>query len=144
MAELSAITLAQFWSKVKVGDKSECWPWQAKTNEHGYGYFKDERAHRVAYEILLGEIPQGMVACHRCDNRLCCNPFHIFIGTHQDNSDDAVRKGRVKRGESHPRCKLTEAQVAMIRTSEQSGADLAREFGVSPSTISGIRTYRHR
>lgn len=144
MADASAITLAQFWSKVRVGDKAECWPWRGKISEHGYGYFRSDRAHRFAYELLIGPIGEGLLVCHKCDNRACCNPYHLFLGTHQDNADDAKSKRRTLAGERHPRCKLTDEQVRYIRDSAQTGEALARELGVSKSTISGIRTYRHR
>lgn len=144
MAINSPITIARFWSKVSVGDKAECWPWRAKKNAKGYGCFSDLKAHRVAYELLRDPIPEGKVACHHCDNPSCCNPYHLFIGTHQDNADDAVSKGRTLRGSKHPRSKLTDEQVAMIRASNLTGAELARRLGVSKSTISGIRTFSHR
>lgn len=144
MADLSPISIARFWSKADVGDKAKCWTWRGSTNAKGYGSFNDMKAHRVAYELLIGEIPEGAICCHRCDNPACCNPYHIFLGDYQDNADDAVAKGRTLRGSKHPRAKLSEAQVDYIRSSGKTGADLARELGVSKSTISGIRTYAHR
>jgi hypothetical protein len=140
----SPITIARFWSKVSVGDNADCWPWLAKRNEKGYGCFQDFKSHRVAYEFLRGPIPDGKIACHHCDNPSCCNPHHIFLGTHQDNADDCVIKGRSRKGERHPMSKLTDDQVDYIRSSPKTGASLALELGVSKSTISGIRTYTHR
>ena len=82
----------------RVGDKSDCWVWTGGVNTGGYGMFwtgnRNTLSHRYAYEKYVGKIPKGMLACHRCDNRRCVNPKHIFIGTHQDNTIDAFQKGR--------------------------------------------------
>lgn len=88
-----------FWEKV---DKTEgCWLWTAAKNGGGYGAFfrKDGRfgtnmAHRIAFQLAYGAIPDGMIIMHTCDNRACVNPAHLVPGTHQDNVDDMVRKGR--------------------------------------------------
>ena len=144
MDNASPTTIAQFWSKVSVGNPSKCWEWKAKKNNKGYGCFKDKKAHRISYELLVGKIPEGMLASHKCDNPSCCNPHHIFIGTYQDNSNDAVSKGRTLKGSKHPNSKLTDGQVDFIRSSPMTGAALALKFNVSKSTISGIRTYTHR
>lgn len=88
----------RFWSKVdKSGGSDSCWPWTAGQSR-GYGVIghdgKSLVASRVAYELTKGVIPSGMLACHTCDNPLCCNPDHIFVGEHQDNMDDRMAKGR--------------------------------------------------
>lgn len=144
MAALSPITLARFWSKVSVGDPYECWTWNAKKNEKGYGVFQDKKAHRVALELLEGPIASGSVVCHRCDNPSCCNPNHLFVSTIAANNADAAAKGRSVSGDRHPKAKLTDAQVVEIRESDLSGRALAKKYGVSESTISGVRCYRHR
>ncbi len=90
----------RFWAKV---DKSgECWLWTgARSGRNRYGYFglggkRDgiARAHRVAYELTIGSIPDGMVVCHKCDTPHCVNPSHLFVGTPKDNTEDMLRKGR--------------------------------------------------
>jgi hypothetical protein len=87
----------RFFSKVKIGAPNECWPWLASLTRKGYGKFginvKTYEAHRVAWMIFNGAI-NGMCVCHRCDNPLCVNPNHLFLGTNKDNVLDMVAKGR--------------------------------------------------
>lgn len=88
---------ARFWSLV---DKSgECWLWQGRTNNDGYGRLNVSKrqqvyAHRYAYANIYGPIPDGFFVCHHCDNPRCVRPDHLFLGTNQDNVNDMVRKGR--------------------------------------------------
>ena len=85
-----------FWSLVKK--TSGCWIWEGGRDGKGYGRVwhegKRKGAHRVAYELVVGKIPTGMCACHHCDNPICVNPEHIFIGTHKDNMRDCTAKSR--------------------------------------------------
>jgi hypothetical protein len=94
---------ARFWSKVDKRTPSECWPWAASRNGFGYGMFgitrergttKIYKAHRVAYELTRGTIPDGQCVCHTCDRPPCCNPAHLFLASHRDNMHDRDRKGR--------------------------------------------------
>ena len=87
-----------FWKKVKVGKDDECWEWLACKNKKGYGFFRVNwilrRAHRFAWTVTYGKIPEGLFVCHRCDNPGCCNPKHLFLGTNTDNMVDMISKGR--------------------------------------------------
>jgi predicted DNA-binding protein (UPF0251 family) len=139
-------TLEQrFWSKVKVGGPDECWDWQRSKNPDGYGMFllrrRCVRAHRAAYELHYGVIPNGMVVCHRCDRPACCNPAHLFLGTQVENIADMVRKGRQQRGERSGRAKLTAADVDAIRASFAAGETqqaIAKRYGVGGQHVSRI------
>lgn len=89
---------ARFTANVQKGGPEECWPWTGATNFKGYGDFSDRgqkrRAHRMTWELHYGPIPAGLFVLHRCDNRPCCNPNHLFLGTSSDNAWDRVKKGR--------------------------------------------------
>lgn len=97
-------------------------------------------AHRLAYELEYGEIPEGKIICHSCDNRACINVAHLWVGTRQDNVDDRERKGRNNppKGESHAKAKLTETQVLSarrLRTKGYTYQSIADRFGVAKKTI---------
>lgn len=141
-------TEQRFWSVlVDKRSENECWPWTGGRYPDGYGRLrmngsKPRRAHRVAYELAVGEVSADMLVCHTCDNPLCCNPKHLFLGTHQDNYDDMVTKGR-DRGKVNLRAsmRLSDDQVREIRAARESGvtsAELAERNGVSVKTIWNI------
>ncbi len=134
----------RFWQKVEVRGPDECWPWRGKLNTYGYGELKADCKRRLAHRLLVewanGPIPSGHVVRHKCDNPSCVNLWHLELGTQADNVADRVARGRCAQGERQGRAKLSWETVAGIRArSAESGAALAREFGVSQSTISEIR-----
>jgi len=141
-------TIKRFWGKV---DKNkECWEWIGPCNPGGYGNFglggKTVSAHRVAWRIARGEIPDQLWVLHRCDNRRCVNPDHLFLGTRTDNVRDMGAKGRRRSDDCLPKgtdcswAKLTEEQIDRIRQSDLPQKVLAVELGVSQALISMIRT----
>lgn len=107
--------------------ESGCLEWDRAIFHSGYGQltvnYKTTLAHRYAWLLLKGEIPEGMHVCHKCDNRRCCNVEHLFLGTHSDNMQDKVRKGRSTdiKGELNPMSKLKEDDVQLIRLLRASG-----------------------
>jgi len=133
----------RFWAKVDVRGPDECWPWTAAADRLGYGRINSDGvpllAHRCAWILTNGPIPDGMCVCHGCDNPPCCNGRHLFLGTKADNNADMAAKGRAaQRGEGNVHAKLTERDVLAIRRLHGSGrsqVSIAREFGVAPQTI---------
>lgn len=148
-ASLRQDPIVRFWQKVSKR-ASGCWEWTAGCDGTGYGTFWDGRmwgAHRYSWTIAYGLIPRGMCVLHRCDNPLCVNPAHLFLGTHQDNADDRESKGRghMRRGTANGRSKLTEAAVLDIRRRYRpgNGIELAREYGVGKATVSRVVNRKH-
>ena len=133
-------------AKIKIDNETECWNWTGCRNNKGYGRIRfrnEERlAHRASYELNNGTIPNGMCVCHSCDNRVCINPKHLFLGTNADNSADMVAKGRCNspRGTNVNTCKLTEAEVRAIRCSKLSSYKLAKLYGIGKSQAWLIRS----
>jgi len=132
----------RFLSKVEFSD-AECWVWRGARNEAGYGLFDNMGAHRASYELLVGEIPEGLLVCHRCDNPWCVNPRHLFLGSQKDNLRDMVEKGRSARGIQNSRSKLSEAEVLELRRRYEAGESremLARDFCITRGAVWNIGT----
>lgn len=157
--------IQRFWSKVNCLGDSDCWEWQGTILASGYGQFKlfrkKYRAHRLAY-ILNFECDLGsLLVLHHCDNRKCCNPNHLFLGTHKDNSEDRERKGRgvvgrhfpykrVYRGDESKLTIYSSNTILEIRhryqTEDISQSELARQFGMTSQNVGKIvrrDTWKH-
>lgn len=143
----------EFWKRVvKHPGPYACWEWQDSTNNSGYGSFQGKGAHVFSYELEHGPLPPDRPwALHKCDNRVCVRPDHLFPGTRSDNFKDALNKGRTHfqkhpeqrpRGESHANAKLTSRAVSDIRrlyaTGKYRQTDLARMFGSTQAGVSQI------
>lgn len=140
-----------FNSLVLQKRKDDCWLWigpRCKGPSLIYGHFhirdRSLKAHRVAYILENGKIPKGLYVLHSCDNPLCVNPSHLFLGTHSDNIKDCVMKGRWNRprGENHPDATLTNRQhnkiITLGRTGRYRHHELATMFGVTRGRVSQI------
>jgi hypothetical protein len=169
----------RFWEKVdQSAGPDACWPWigalfrSTKAREFWYGQFQldgsPRLAHRVAWLLVNGEIPDGIKVLHTCDNPPCCNPTHLFLGTTLDNNRDMMAKGRGRfpgprvpaagnkngsrtkpesrpRGESHPKTNLTNDQVVEMRRLHHEGVKqvrLAERYGIDKTVVSKIITRR--
>lgn len=156
MARNSKQLSDRFWGKVILDAPDKCWEWIACKNTYGYGKIDAGGKHgkcliasRVSWQLHYGSIPEGICVCHKCDNRGCVNPHHLFLGTKGDNLRDMFAKGRQpipydRRGVKNPRTKLTPQQVDRIRREysprvngrKDTGYNhLARKFKVDSKTI---------
>lgn len=127
---------------------SGCIEWVGEKSVYGYGVLREIRlatgskvfmAHRVAWELTFGAIPKNVLVCHHCDNRSCVNPEHLFLGSHKDNTQDMVHKGRSASGEKHGNVKLTKQQALIIEHSVCTNRTLSERYGISESQIRRIR-----
>jgi len=136
----------RYWEKVEMHGPDECWPWLATINGRGYGQLTIEGkhflAHRLAWELTNGPIPDRLYVCHTCDNPGCVNPLHLFAGSQTENQRDMAQKGRSNRGANRWSAKLTREEVWRMRelyaTGTHSQRVLAKRFGVSQPQVSHI------
>lgn len=136
--------LERFMKYVMPEPNTGCWFWigaYIKTTNYGTFRFRNKmnRANRVSYTLFNGEITNGLFVLHKCDNRLCVNPDHLFLGTNKDNMIDMVSKGRQSRGEKNGMSKLTKEQVHKIRSIEGTNVSIAKIYGVTDVLISQIK-----
>ena len=143
-------TVQRFWDKVEIRGVEDCWRWRASYGSTGYGQFCINRkpigAHRVSYELSNGPIENGLCVLHRCDNRFCVNPSHLFLGTRGDNNRDKAEKGRAPRGWDNPATKLSEAAIEYIMDMKGvcSQTSLAKLLGVSQQHVSYMQRGKKR
>lgn len=152
----------RFWKYVDKREPDACWLWTGAVRETGYAQISDVATgrkalldHRASWEIHFGPIPKGeghhgTCVLHRCDNRICVNPNHLFLGTVVENCEDRHAKMRDAKGEGHGRAKITEEDVREIRRAHANdGAgltELGLKFGILPAAVWKIvnqRTWRH-
>lgn len=144
------------WSKVDKREPHECWPWMGVIHPDGYGRTqikgRSYYAHRVIFSLANPDVielsapknkRESQFILHRCDNPPCCNPSHLFVGSHQDNMHDKVikKRGPDYSGDKGPRCKLTMDQARQARALRQQGAKiktLAESFGISDASMKAL------
>lgn len=125
--------LTRFWSRVAIGRKEDCWPWDRPTHYFGYGRLwignGCDSTHRIAYKDCKGPIPDGLVVRHKCDNPSCCNPHHLEVGTQKQNLEDATQRGRLVRGKFY-----RDKWMKMQAESKARGVAAALAAGLPPMT----------
>jgi len=143
----------RFWAKVNKLGIDDCWEWQASIDTGGYGNFgvpKNDgtgrylmqRAHRIAWELTNGSLlNSSQHLCHKCDNRKCVNPAHLFVGNPKLNMQDCAAKGRFndRKGENNPRAKVTEEIVKSIRSENLPLSKLMAKYNLPQTTVCDIR-----
>lgn len=119
-----------FWLHVDKNGPNGCWLWTRYRQRQGYGWVcvqqKYYLAHRLAWEFVNGPVPEGLFVLHKCDNPPCVNPDHMFLGDHQANCDDKIRKGRMAVGEMTKRTVLNAEKVKRIRVLRKRGLSYTR------------------
>ena len=155
MTEVDMVNRLKWVEAVRHPELGPCWEW-AKSRmklRGGYGQVRIEgrtlKAHRVAYGLWVGSIPNGHCVLHRCDNPPCINPDHLFTGTHRDNALDKVAKGRgvnpIRYGEDVASSKLKAVDVRKIRVLLAQGDSLnsiSRQFNITKQAVSSIKRGR--
>ena len=129
----------RFWMRVNVKNEEECWKWLGSFSSTGYGQIvvngKNSRTHRVSWVLHYGDIPKRLHVLHKCDNRWCVNPRHLYLGTNLDNIKDKISRGRHSKGTMRPMAKLTDEKVRQMRTKFLGGKhtyfEVAKDFNMS-------------
>lgn len=142
----------EFWRRVRIKSRHECWEWLGSINTKGYGVIywngKTRKAHRISHELTKGETG-SLLVCHKCDNTKCVNPDHLFRGSCKDNTTDMIQKGRARFEDRHPRSKLKSWMIPKIREMKKEGKPLSlisHIYEVDKTTIRAIflgKTWRN-
>ena len=136
-------TETRFWARVDMS--GDCWLWlgaffkDPRTKLPSYGRFNQGSTHRKAWELTHGPIEKGLSVLHRCDNKACVRPDHLFLGTQADNMKDRNQKGRTAHGERHAKAKLNASKIIQIRKDVREQRVIAAEYGVAPSLVNAIK-----
>ena len=134
----------RFWSKVNITDLFDCWEWTGAKNSNGYGQIlfnnRDMGAHRVSYLLNNGTIDNNLYVLHKCNNPLCVNPAHLYLGTPQDNMNDKLKAGR-QRSKSIVSENQVKEIIALLKTNMTQNK-IAKIFSVSRGLIRDINTMR--
>ena len=134
----------KFYDLISPEPNSGCWLWLGTTTYQGYGQLRirgaSVRAHRFAFELYHGSIPDGLFVLHKCDVPCCVNPDHLYLGTPADNARDAVKRNRTRRGILARSARLTEAEVREIRKIVVPVKIIAAKYDVTENTIRAIKT----
>jgi len=137
----------RFWEKVDKGSNNECWNWLASQNGHGYGQICDGfcgivSAHRISWEIHFGPIPEGKLVLHKCDNKRCVNPNHLYLGTQSDNRRDAVLRNSKCSGKNIKTSNFYEGEAWLMkrlyRSKKFTQKQISKMFRCNQATISHI------
>ena len=156
--------IKRFWNKVDIKSEDDCWHWTASCRSNGYGAFKTKEkthgSHRLSYELTYGSITDSTLkVCHKCDNRKCVNPNHLFLGTDKDNMQDCKAKGRLvvnegkkfKKGDIPTNRQFDIAMVSIVyniillrrfNKEKLNLKSLSIEYGIPYTTIRDISTNR--
>jgi len=141
------IPMAERFARLCIPEpNSGCWLWEGSVNGQGYGLIwtnekggRADRAHRVSVRLSGRVVNDGQVVRHRCDNPFCVNPEHLTVGTTEENVRDRVSRSRGATGVRHPRAKLTEQDIHLIRRGQINTRDAVQQFGVCRDTINSIK-----
>ena len=132
----------RFMAKVEKIPFTDCWIWSGALKPNGYGDMlyegRTQTAHRVSYQLFVGEIAKNLDICHKCDVRHCVNPLHLFAGTRKQNMEDAVSKNRMKKS----RAKLTQQQANEIKELSIPNYLIAKKYDVSQNIICNLKKGR--
>lgn len=129
------------WTRIDIGEPDECWEWQGPVVNSGYGYVGKRLAHRVVLEMVMDADLGDLCALHHCDNKLCCNPSHLYAGTYRDNARDRVERGqhRMNFTPGHNRLDdIIRKRVWGLRAEGLTYVEIAQQVGIGKSPVGNI------